>query len=191
LTLASRAKTNSPDKTLTLSGSRLSSAAPKAAALEAVEQEVAELYASHAARLHRYGGVLVSDSALVQEAIQEAFLAYFTERLEDREIPDSRAWLFRTVRSYLQKNQEQPQIPAMPAEGLDAIPDRQQNAEAAIHQKEVLARVSSALSPREFECVSLRAEGLSYLEIAKVMEIRLGTVGVLLARGLKKLRRVL
>ena len=189
--MASRAKTNSPDKTLPLSGSKLSSAAPKAAALEAVEQEVAELYARHAARLHRYGGVLVSDSALVQEAIQEAFLAYFAERLENREIPDSRAWLFRTVRSYLQKSQEQPQIPAMPVEGLNAIPDHQQNPEAVIHQKEVLARVSSALSPREFECVSLRAEGLSYLEIAKVMEIRLGTVGVLLARGLKKLRRVL
>ena len=36
--------------------------------------------------------------------------------------------------------------------------------------------------------MQLRLEGLGYEEIADVLQIRSGTVGALLARGLKKIR---
>jgi RNA polymerase sigma-70 factor (ECF subfamily) len=189
--LGSRAKTNPPNKTLQLPRSKEGLPASGDPFFEAVEQEVVVLYADHAASLHRYGVSLTCDPPLVQEAIQEAFLGYFAERLENKEIPDSRAWLFRALRSYLQENREGSRAPVTTSmEGLNEVPDRRQNPELDLHHREVWSRISSALSPREFECICLRAEGLSYLEIADVVGIRCGTVGVLLARGVKKLRRL-
>jgi DNA-directed RNA polymerase specialized sigma24 family protein len=51
--------------------------------------------------------------------------------------------------------------------------------------------LARALAPRELECVRLRAEGLSYDEIAEVLDLRQGTVGATLARAHKKVRRAL
>ncbi len=172
-------------------GSKAHPVAPKAPVLEALEAEVATLYADHAASLQRYGKTLTASDSQVQEAIQEAFLAYFRERLAGREILGSKVWLFRAVRDGLQQNRDAFQTSARSVEGLQHLPDRGRDLESEIHQKEVLARVSASLTPREFECVCLRAEGLSYRVIAEIMHIRPGTVGVVLSRGLKKLRRVL
>jgi DNA-directed RNA polymerase specialized sigma24 family protein len=51
------------------------------------------------------------------------------------------------------------------------------------------AKLYPDLSPREIECVRLRAEGLRYEEIAGVLGLQSGTVGALLARAHKKIRQ--
>lgn len=59
----------------------------------------------------------------------------------------------------------------------------------SLYQKRELARQAlGRLAPRELECVRLRAEGLSYAEIAEVLNIRSGTVGALLSRAFQKCR---
>jgi len=70
-------------------------------------------------------------------------------------------------------------------------PDRRPDPEAEFRAAELLNNLSTPLTMREAECVRLRVEGLRYEEIAGVMGIRPGTVGALLARALKKLRKVL
>ena len=55
-------------------------------------------------------------------------------------------------------------------------------------QREITRQALGGLSPRELECLRLRQDGLNYKEIAKVLGIDSGTVGALLARGLKKIR---
>ena len=192
LTLGSRTKTTPPDQTLQLPGSKEKLSPSEGLLFEAAEQEVVALYADHAGSLHRYGKSFTPRTSLVQEAIQEAFLEYFAQRLRGKEAPDSRAWLFRAVRGYLQRNREGSEVAAgSGGPGPDEVPDEQQNPESEMHEKEMWARVSAGLSPREFECLSLRSEGLRYREIAEVMQIRLGTVGVTLARALKKLHGIL
>ena len=190
--MASRTKTTPPDKTLQLPGSKERLPPSERLLFEAAEQEVVALYADHAGSLHRYGKSFTPRTSLVQEAIQEAFLEYFAQRLRGKQAADSRAWLFRAVRGYLQRTRERSEMAAAAGRSVpDEVPDEQQNPESEMHEKERWARISAALSPREFECLSLRSEGLSYREIAEVMQIRLGTVGVTLARGLKKLHRIL
>jgi RNA polymerase sigma-70 factor (ECF subfamily) len=191
LTLGSRAKTTQPNETLQLPGSKERLSPAERSLFEAAEQDVVALYADHAGGLHRYGKSLTPRTSLVQEAIQEAFLEYFARRLQGKEVPDSRAWLFRAVRDYLQRSREGSEVPAASRLGPDELPDQQQNPESSMHEKEMWARISASLSPREFECLSLRSEGLNYREIAQVMQIRMGTVGVTLARGLRKLHKVL
>jgi RNA polymerase sigma-70 factor, ECF subfamily len=191
-TLGSRAKISSPTKPLQLPASKEGLSSSEKSLFEAAGQEVIALYNNHAAGLHRYGRSLTRRPSLVQEAIQEAFLGYFAARLQSKEIRDSRAWLFRAVRAYLQQSRNAAGIPGTTSlEGLEEVQDHQQNPESDLQEKEMWSRICSALSPREFECLCLRSEGLSYREIADVMQIRLGTVGVLLGRGLRKLHRVL
>ena len=57
-------------------------------------------------------------------------------------------------------------------------------------RSELSRRIHIALTPREMQCVQLRAQGLTYEEIAKVMQIRRGTVGAVLTRASKKIREV-
>jgi RNA polymerase sigma-70 factor (ECF subfamily) len=160
--------------------------------VEVIEQEVVALYAEFAPGLLRYGISLTPDSALVEEAIQEVFLTYFSERRAQHVISDPRGWLFRALRNCLRNGPEPSAAPpTVSMEGLADVPDRQQNPEADLHRKQVWSRVTSRLSTREFECLCLRAEGLSYQQIAEAMGIRQGTVGAVLARGLKKLHRLL
>jgi DNA-binding NarL/FixJ family response regulator len=49
-------------------------------------------------------------------------------------------------------------------------------------------QLTGILSPREMECLRLRADGLQYHEIADVLGVREGTVSAMLSRVHKKLR---
>jgi DNA-directed RNA polymerase specialized sigma24 family protein len=67
--------------------------------------------------------------------------------------------------------------------------DRGQDPEQNYQDAEAVRDLRRLLSPRERECVELRAEGFSYAEIAGIMDLRPGTVGATLARAHRKFRR--
>jgi RNA polymerase sigma-70 factor (ECF subfamily) len=46
-----------------------------------------------------------------------------------------------------------------------------------------------ALTEQERQCLFLRAEGLRYRQIAEILGVSVGTVSILLARSLDKLKR--
>ena len=52
-------------------------------------------------------------------------------------------------------------------------------------------KAARILAPRERECITLRSQGLDYSEIASAMQISIGTVGVLLSRAIRKVKRTL
>ena len=76
----------------------------------------------------------------------------------------------------------------LPEDTATQVPDEKHGPEALMEQTELAGEMLSMLSPREAECLRLRANGCSYEEIGDVLGIRLGTVGALLARAYKKLR---
>jgi len=49
--------------------------------------------------------------------------------------------------------------------------------------------VVAALGEQDRSCLALRAEGLRYREIAKILEISLGAVSISLARSLARIAR--
>jgi RNA polymerase sigma-70 factor (ECF subfamily) len=60
----------------------------------------------------------------------------------------------------------------------------------ATNQRQVrLASVLQALPEQDRRCLSLRAEGLTYREIAQVLEISLGSVSLSLGRSLARFAR--
>ncbi len=152
--------------------------------------ELIACYEAEAGGLFRYAVLLLGSVQAAEDVLQETFLRLFATLRSGVEIRDRRAWLFRVLRNaclerrrYSRRQQEV----ELPAE--KAAPAA--NPEADYHRRHLARQLARALSPRELECVRLRAEGLSYAQIADVLRVRSGTVGALLSRALAKCRSLL
>ncbi len=178
---------------------------------EKLEKEVVAVYQEHAAELLRYASSVAHRDGVARDAVQEVFLRYFIERRHGRTIKHPRAWLYQTIRNYLFDYWRDAAAGGgiyrrdaagdgiyrgdaagegeMVAGGLESLPDQKPNPERQVRGKELAREVMGALSPRELDCLRLRAEGFSYVEIARIMRVRPGTIGALLSRVSKKLRR--
>jgi RNA polymerase sigma-70 factor (ECF subfamily) len=138
-----------------------------------------------------YACQLTGSPEEAQDAVQEAFLRFFVERRYGRMIENPRAWLYLVLRNYLlDRIKAAPARREVPTADVDSLAaQRQDDPEELVQQSQTAHEIAQALSDREFRCLSLRGEGLSYAEIAEAMAIRTGTVGALLARAQIKLRR--
>jgi RNA polymerase sigma-70 factor (ECF subfamily) len=154
-----------------------------------LEHEVAELYGEHASGLLRYAARMAHDADVARDAVQETFLRYCVERRYGREIAKPRAWLFQVMRNHLVTCRKSAACSREVGSGeLDGMVGDLPNPEALARQEQRARQIRKSLTARELECLGLRAEGLSYAEIADVLEIRPGTVGALLTRVHQKLR---
>jgi|YNPBryunderm2012_1023409.scaffolds.fasta_scaffold00703_7 RNA polymerase sigma-70 factor (ECF subfamily) len=153
------------------------------------EQELISWYRAEAERLYRYAALLLGDPETAEDVIQETFLHLFAALRSGTPIRDCRAWLYRVARNAClarrrSRWRDESELPPEAAQPT-ASPEHE-------YERRQLARqLVRALSRRELECVRLRAEGLSYAEIADVLHVRCGTVGALLSRALAKCRKIL
>jgi RNA polymerase sigma factor (sigma-70 family) len=148
-----------------------------------IEREIARLYESHAPGLFRYAGVLAEDRETARDALKEVFVRYYILRAEGRAIDQPKTWLYRGVRDHLKGF-----LKAYPASGGEEAVGEGKTPSS---QSELAARLVMALPVRELECAKLRGHGLSYGEIAVVLDVQVATVSILLARAHKKMRQVL
>lgn len=155
-----------------------------------LEQEVAGLHQQYGAGLLRFATALAGCPDAARDAVQELFLRYFIERRYGREIQCPRAWLYEVLRNYLLDR-----LKAFPVNRqvdpacLETMPAPRGNPEEALASSEAARRIAAALSARELACLRLRASGLSYNEVAATMDIQPGTVGAMLARIQRKLKK--
>ena len=157
----------------------------------AVEREVLQLYQDTSGGLLRYATALCRRPEIAQEAVQEAFLRYYVFRLKGQIRHGGITWLYKTARNWILDyfNQFFSKNSVDVAEALD-FPDVRQNPALDYERAELSRRAVELLSPRELQCFRLRAEGLKYREIAEILDLEPGTVGALLARGLRKIRQL-
>ena len=155
-----------------------------------LENEVVAVYQSCAADLLRFASSLARNDEAGRDAVQEVFLRYFVERRYGRVIENPRAWLYQSARNYLLNRLKAAAAQyETSSDSLDSVPARQPTPEQQLGSSELAREVAAALTPREMDCVRLRAEGFGYAEIAGILNVRPGTVGALLARAAKKLDR--
>lgn len=158
---------------------------------EPVESEVVWLHAQYAGGLLRFASSLTCDEENARDAVQEVFLRYLLERSYGKNIQNPRGWLYQVLRNYLRDRRRAASAQTeVAADNLDFHADSSHSPETLLEREEMVSRIASALSGRERECLELRAEGLSYEEIGVAMDVRSGTVGVLLSRALEKIRRL-
>jgi RNA polymerase sigma-70 factor (ECF subfamily) len=157
-----------------------------------VEAEVVQLYRDCCACLYRYGLTLTPDRGLVQDAIQECFLRYFLVRKEGQSIESPKAWLIRVLRNHVLDVLKRADCRSRASlDEVAGLADQHQDVEDGLRHVDLIRSLSLCLTDHEAECVGLRVEGLSYIEIASALGVQQGTVGALLGRARKKVRAVL
>ena len=147
------------------------------------------MYEEHAARLLRYAETLTRNRDAGTDAVQEVFLRYLAERRYGNRMENPRVWLYRVLHNHLLDRLSRAAMKyEVSAEGSEQVADGRINAETRLEQTQTAQEIASRLTPRELDCLRLRAGGFSYQEIAEVLGVRPGTVGALMPRVYAKLR---
>jgi len=163
--------------------------------VRSLEQEVVDLFDEMRDRLLRYLLGFQLPVAECEEIVQETFLALFQHLQLGKSRKNLRGWLFRVAHNLalkkLQRARRDPQLTlAADAEDTLADPSPSPEDEFARGQSERrMLAVVRALPEQDRRCLSLRAEGLRYRDIAEVLEISLGSVALSLERSLARLAR--
>ncbi len=132
-----------------------------------------------------------------EEIIQEAFLSLFQHLQQGRPRHNLRGWLFRVAHNLALKKllggERRRSVVGMDMTNTEGQLDPNPNPEEQLvfneRQSRLLA-VLRALPVQDQRCLRLRAEGLSYREIADVLGMSVGSISASLARSLARLGRV-
>lgn len=157
--------------------------------------EVESLYEAHRPALVRYLTRYCGDPDLAEDTAQEAFL-----RLADRppRTDDNlRAWLFTVAtriaiddaRSRRRRGELLEAGPDRAA--LGAVPESPDKALARSDRRRRVRDALDRLDEKERTVLLMREEGFSHREIAAAVGTTTGSVGTMIARGLRKLATLL
>ena len=135
-----------------------------------------------------------------EDLTQEIFLRVYRHLAKFNGRSTLKTWIYRITLNHCRSRLGRRKLPTRPlaeeneGEGAELVDERrgpEENALARDASRRV-ARALRGLRPRFREAVVLRdLEGLSYDEIAEVLEIRIGTVRSRIARGRDRLRTIL
>jgi RNA polymerase sigma-70 factor (ECF subfamily) len=143
------------------------------------------LFETHGGAVYRFAAVLVRHHQDAEDVVQETFLKLLRHLQSGGELTNVRGWIF-TVAAHAARDRQRGRarwIPWLPAHDRrvspPVLPDEDGRLKAA---REALRR----LPERDRLLLVLRAQGLSYLEIAEAARIRPASVGRLLARAVDR-----
>jgi RNA polymerase sigma-70 factor (ECF subfamily) len=159
-----------------------------------IEGQVINLFDQFRDPLLRYVlsfGLSVHDA---EEVTQDVFLALFRHLQRGKSRHNLRGWIFRVAHNLALKqraaNKRLPDTLDADVTTAHAQPDATPNPEEQMTADQTLQRLRTvlrALPEQDRCCLSLRAEGLRYREIAAALGISLGSVALSLTRSLARL----
>ncbi len=143
------------------------------------------VFVRHYGQVHRLLAQITRDGAEADDLAQEVFVALHRHQFDPTQSHDVRRWLLRVAlnrglnavrgrerRSTRERFGLDPEGPPDPESVVAA-------AASAVRVREVLA----SLDPRAARLLTLRQLGLSYAELAEVVDVSPGSVGTLLVRA--------
>jgi RNA polymerase sigma-70 factor (ECF subfamily) len=161
-----------------------------------IEREVIHLFDQFRIPLLRYTlalGLPVDDG---EEVVQEVFLALFRHLSLGKSGQNLRGWIFCVAHNLALKQRQcnhRSRGDRAPDEtSADSQADPSPNPEdqaVATQRRRRMLNIVHALPEQDQCCLRLRAEGLRYREIARVLGISLGGVSLSLSRSLARLMR--
>jgi RNA polymerase sigma-70 factor (ECF subfamily) len=155
-----------------------------------LEQEVVSLFEQLRTPVLRYLLSLRVPVHDAEEIVQEVFLALFEHLRRGKSRANLQGWIFKVAHNQALKHlsrtrrQSSDATPALP----DTAPGPEERL-ADLQRQDMLLAVVKALPELDQWCLSLRAEGLRYREIAEVLGISLGAVANSLEKSLSRLAR--
>jgi RNA polymerase sigma-70 factor (ECF subfamily) len=148
--------------------------------------------------LYRYLHTSGATPADAEDIVQEALIRLYRQLHQGAQITDDRPWVFHVARNLWIDQRRRLQRMGSLKTGLQARPGNDQQADPApnpeqrLVQQQRLDRLYESLdnlTGLQRECLSLRAEGLRYREIAEVLDLSLSTVVDAVRRAVTNLRR--
>ena len=152
------------------------------------QDEVLRLFGEEGTPLYRFSRSLVRTREEAEDVVQETFLKLLRHLQDGGDRRNLRAWLFTVAanasRDRIRRRwrwlpwsaESDTRTVPVPEPALDEAPAR---------------RALAALAPRDRLLLSLRAQGLSYADIAQAARIQPVSVGRLLARAVDRWKREL
>lgn len=158
-----------------------------------MEEAVVDLFDRFRDPLLRYlsnFGLALPDG---EEIVQDVFLLLYRHLQLGKSRENLRGWLFRVTHNLKRRYRTRREFEMRTvASALDPDVDPSPNPEILLatsqHHDRLLA-VIEALPEHDRRCLFLRAEGLRYREIARILDISLGAVSGSLARSLARIAR--
>lgn len=162
---------------------------------ESIQQaawETEELFEQHFANLTRYLRSGVRDTGELEDLAQETFIRYFQARCNGETIDKPKAWLYRVGRRLALDHAKKSRPVLLDDAGWRAV-EAEQAASPATEGDATSLRTANLpwhqLSALERECLLLRAEGLTFREVAEVLDVSISTVASYVGRAIQKFRR--
>ena len=157
------------------------------------EAAFAELYDQYAPPVYNYLLRLVNEPAIAEEILQEVFLAMWQSAHRFREEAKVKTWLLRIAHHQAVSWLRRTRAVLWPNDELEA--DGDDHVEEHLARSWQIDRVRAALAqltPTHRAVIELTfAQGLSYAEIAEVMNCPIGTVKSRMSYALRRLNGLL
>jgi RNA polymerase sigma-70 factor, ECF subfamily len=156
-----------------------------------LKQKVSKIFELLRDPVYRYLLRVLDNREEAEDLTQEVFLRLYTGLHKGQAVGNIRAWVFRVAHN-LAIDQQRKKVPlelfdsAKVEQSLDPSPGAEQRV-LQEEQHDRLQRALAQLSSQEKQCLELRAEGLSYHEIAEVLDMRPPTLVKYFGRIIKKL----
>lgn len=155
------------------------------------EEAFTRLVDAHYAGLYRFALSLARNAADAGDLVQQTFFIWATKGHTLREEGKAKTWLFTTLyREFLRGRRRESRVTAM-----EALPD---GGEAVVEvEADVVGKMDAALVMEALQEVApgfrepltlFYLQELSYLEIAEILDVPIGTVMSRLSRGKAQLR---
>jgi len=162
-----------------------------------VELEVLNLFDASSDALARYVATLGVPYHDVEDVTQDVFLALYRHLMRGLPRTHLRGWLYRVAHNLSLKHLRSQRRSRSNIESYlrhaPGASDCASNPEQALSENQRQQRLLSvfrALMPQDRECLALRAEGLRYREISRILGMSLGAVSKSVARSIQRLESV-
>ncbi len=148
-----------------------------------------EIYDENYEALSRFAVKITGSSDGAKDIMQEVFIDFFNKKNNGYEILNPKTWLYRvTFNKCIDNNRRFRHLKRIGPDNENiSDPDISEQQ----YEKDVIRSALSKLRKTERNLAVLYSEGLSYKEISEATGIRFTSVGKMLARTLKKIRKEL
>ena len=153
--------------------------------MDGTSEAARALFREHGAALYRFAAVMVRHHQDAEDVVQETFLKLLAHLEADGELTNARGWLF-TVAAHAARDRQRGRLRWLP---WRPIHDRRVPPPQLADEDGRLTRARAALQrlpQRDRLLLLLRAQGLSYRDIATAARIKPASVGRLLARAVDR-----
>ena len=158
-----------------------------------VNDRVEEIYAAERDHIYAYLLYFSVPAGRAQELAQDAFLKLYLKMSKGESIENPRAWLYKVAHNSAQRFHQRELVFDELVGAVDPA-DRLPDPESAAMERQRKTALLSAirdLSPRQRNCLHLRAQGLRHRQIADVIGISTSAATEFLRRAAVRLKGIM